>query len=146
MLERGERAAMVEFRVGPEGPALMEVNGRVWGSMPLAVAAGMDFPARLAALYAGGRPGETSGPPATDYAIGVRSRNLELDLVWIGSVLRGSRRPSIAPWPGRRAALGALASLVDPRVRDDILSWSDPAPGAAELVRIVGKLAGKARS
>ncbi len=138
--------AMVEFRVGPDGPALMEVNGRVWGSMPLAVAAGMDFPARLAALYAGDRPDETTGPPTTDYAIGVRSRNLELDLVWIGSVLRGSRRPSIAPRPGRRAALGALAGLVDPRVRDDILSWRDPAPGAAELVRIVGKMAAKARS
>ncbi len=138
--------AMVEFRVGPDGPALMEVNGRVWGSMPLAVAAGMDFPARLAALYAGDRAGESSGPPATDYAIGVRSRNLELDLVWIGSVLRGSRRPSLAPPPGRLAALGALAGLVDPRVRDDILSWRDPAPGAAELVRIVGKLAAKARS
>lgn len=138
--------AMVEFRVGPDGAALMEVNGRVWGSMPLAVAAGMDFPARLAELYAGDQASHATGPPATDYAIGVRSRNLELDLVWIGSVLRGSRRPSIAARPGRQAALGALAGLLDPRVRDDILSLTDPAPGAAELVRIVGKLAAKARA
>src|SRR3712207_1619892 len=28
--------AMVEFKVGAEGPKLMEVNGRVWGSLPLA--------------------------------------------------------------------------------------------------------------
>jgi predicted ATP-grasp superfamily ATP-dependent carboligase len=138
--------AMVEFRVGPRGAALMEVNGRVWGSMPLAVAAGMDFPARLADLYAGDQAAPRASQPATDYTIGVRSRNLELDLVWIASVLRGSRRPTIAARPGRRAAFGALAGLVDPRVRDDILSWTDPAPGAAELVRIVGKLAAKARA
>ena len=40
--------AMVEFRRGPDGVGyLMEVNGRVWGSLPLAVRAGMDFPALL---------------------------------------------------------------------------------------------------
>lgn len=142
--------AMVEFRVGPEGPVLMEINGRVWGSLPLAVAAGMDFPARLVDLYT--QPSSVDGSPgsgwwtsavATDYATGIRARNLELDLVWIGSVLRGSRRASIVPGPRRRAALGAIRDLVDPRIRDDILSWSDPAPGAAELVRIAGKLAGK---
>ncbi len=139
--------AMVEFRVGPDGPVLMEINGRVWGSLPLAVAAGMDFPARLVDLYT--HPvGDASGSTAvaTDYAIGVRARNLDLDLVWIGSVLRGSRRASIVPRPPRHAALGAIADLVRPGIRDDILTWRDPAPGAAELVRIVGKLAAKSRS
>jgi predicted ATP-grasp superfamily ATP-dependent carboligase len=137
--------AMVEFRVGPDGPALMEVNGRVWGSLPLAIAAGMDFPARLVDLYLGDATSEGSRPaaPATGYASGVRARNLELDLVWIGSVLRGSDRASIGAFPPRRAALGAIADLVSPRIHDDILSWSDPAPGAAELVRIAGKLATK---
>jgi predicted ATP-grasp superfamily ATP-dependent carboligase len=38
--------AMVEFKVGQDGPKLMEINGRVWGSLPLAVQCGMDFPAR----------------------------------------------------------------------------------------------------
>lgn len=135
--------AMVEFRVGPDGAALMEVNGRVWGSMPLAVAAGMDFPARLAELYATDDRGRHPGPLATDYAVGVRARNLELDLVWIASVLLGSRRPSIATRPPRRSALRAIGELVDPRIRDDILSWRDPAPGAAELVRIAAKMAAK---
>src|SRR5215218_3765903 len=40
--------AMVEFKVGSDGPRLMEINGRIWGSLPLAVRAGMDFPVRLA--------------------------------------------------------------------------------------------------
>jgi biotin carboxylase len=40
--------AMVEFKVGGGGPKLMEVNGRVWGSLPLAVMSGVDFPSLLA--------------------------------------------------------------------------------------------------
>src|SRR5690606_12472919 len=37
--------AMVEFRVTPEGePFLMEVNIRFWGSLQLAIDAGVDFP------------------------------------------------------------------------------------------------------
>jgi predicted ATP-grasp superfamily ATP-dependent carboligase len=139
--------AMVEFRVGPDGPALMEINGRVWGSIPLAVAAGMDFPARLVDLYARDAVSDHAAPAAvaTEYATGVRARNLELDLVWMASVLRGSRRSSIVAWPSRRAVLGAIADLVDPGIRDDILAWSDPAPGAAELVRVAGKLGAKIR-
>src|SRR5678815_3849630 len=116
---------MVEFRVGPDGPALMEINGRVWGSIPLAVAAGMDFPARLVDLYQGVTTSDGVGSTtiATDYVTGVRARNLELDLIWIGSVLRGSPRASIAAWPPRRAALRAIADLVVPGIDDDILSW-----------------------
>ena len=137
--------AMVEFRVGPDGPALMEVNGRVWGSLPLAVAAGMDFPARLVDLYTRSPDSDRIGSPAvaTDYATGVRARNLELDLIWIGSVLRGPRQASTVGWPPRHAALGAMADLVAPGIHDDILAWSDPAPGATEVVRIAGKLIAK---
>jgi predicted ATP-grasp superfamily ATP-dependent carboligase len=82
--------AMVEFKLGEEGPRLMEINGRIWGSLPLAVKSGMDFPARLAALYLG-EPPAPNGPPDTGYALGVRSRNLDLEVVWIGSTLRGCR-------------------------------------------------------
>ncbi|MDQ2076165.1 ATP-grasp domain-containing protein [Marinimicrobium sp. ABcell2] len=40
--------AMVEFRVSPDGvPYLMEVNTRFWGSLQLAVDAGVDFPKLL---------------------------------------------------------------------------------------------------
>ena len=38
--------AMVEFKHNPDTGAfrLIEINGRFWGSLPLAVAAGADFP------------------------------------------------------------------------------------------------------
>jgi predicted ATP-grasp superfamily ATP-dependent carboligase len=136
--------AMVEFKVGPDGPRLMEVNGRVWGSLPLAVKSGMDFPAKLADLYLAGPP--LAGKPAdTRYRVGVRSRNLELDIVWIGSVLRGRRRYPFLPSPSRLAGLLAIADLFDPRDRFDILCLEDPKPGLAELGKIRRKLGRKLR-
>ncbi len=68
---------MVEFKVGPGGPHLMEINGRIWGSLPLAVFSGMDFPARLADLLLNGPPSPLPAAPDTDYRVGVKARNLE---------------------------------------------------------------------
>ena len=121
----------------------MEVNGRVWGSLPLAVKSGMDFPARLAELYLSGPP--DSGAFDATYSIGVRARNLELEVIWIGSVLSGRRRYPFLPAPRRREALGAALALLDPRVKYDILSLDDPGPGLAELAKIARKLPRKLR-
>ena len=134
--------AMVEFKVGEDGPWLMEINGRIWGSLPLAVKSGMDFPAMLAELYLGGRP-TANGRPATEYRMGVRSRNLELEIVWIGSTLRGNRRYPFLPVPRRSEALVAAARLFLPADGYDILSADDPRPGLAELAKIATKITGK---
>ena len=128
--------AMVEFRRGKDGVGyLMEINGRVWGSLPLAVRAGVDFPGRLADLLLDGE----NGNPTTDteYRRGVRARNLRLDIAWIGTVLSGRRRQRGMPWPSRRQAVGAMVGLLDPRIGDDLMSWRDPAPGLAQLGTIV---------
>ena len=124
--------AMVEWKAGTGAPALMEVNGRVWGSLPLAVAAGMDFPARVASLYLQGPPGP-GVPCNTDYARGVRGRNLVLDLKWTAAVAFGLRRVDFLPGPRRRDALRAVADLFDPRVHNDVQSLRDPLPGLLEL-------------
>jgi predicted ATP-grasp superfamily ATP-dependent carboligase len=134
--------AMVEFRVGPDGPALMEINGRIWGSLPLAVRSGVDFPIRLAELYLGRTL--TAGPDAAPLA-GVRSRNLGLELVWIASVLRRARRYPFLPAPRRRDALTAALRLPWPRDGFDVLCRDDPLPGLAELAGVTGRLARKAR-
>jgi predicted ATP-grasp superfamily ATP-dependent carboligase/thymidylate kinase len=131
--------AMVEFKVGDEGPRLMELNGRIWGSLPLAVKSGIDFPAGLADVCLGNAPGPDQRPD-TSYAVGVRSRNLDLEVVWIGSTLRRAR-----PYPGiltprRRQAVAAALRLVYPGDGFDILAREDPRPGLVELVRIAGKL------
>ena len=80
----------------------MEVNGRLRGSLPLAVHAGADIPAVLAAVHLGRRP-----PGAgldTGYRVGVRSWNLDLELLWIASVLRGGHRHAALATPRRRGA------------------------------------------
>lgn len=135
--------AMVEFKVGDRGSALMEVNGRIWGSLPLAVRSGVDFPRRLAELYLDGPPAD-GAEPDTDYPLGVRSRNLELEVAWIGSALRRRRYPFLEA-PSRRAALRVALALLDPADGYDILSRDDPRPGVAELRKIAGKLPGKLR-
>lgn len=135
--------AMVEFRVGPGGPVLMEVNGRVWGSLPLAVMAGVDFPAMLVDLALGGDASSAAPGP---YRLGVRARNLELEALWIAAVLRGAERDRRLVTPSRGEGLRALVGLLDPRVRDDVLSLSDPAPTVVLLRRIAQKLASKARA
>ncbi len=135
--------AMVEFKVGAEGGKLMEINGRIWGSLPLAVFSGMDFPARLAALYTDGPPASTNGPD-TRYRIGVKARNVERDLVWIASVLLGRRRRGTLPAPPRRAALVGMAGLLNPLTRSDLFALDDPLPGLAELPAIAAKWIRKA--
>lgn len=68
--------AMVEFKVAVDGtPYLMEINGRFWGSLQLAIDAGVDFPYMLYRLALG----ETVAA-VTDYKIGVKSRWLMGDL------------------------------------------------------------------
>ncbi|MDP8223544.1 MAG: glycosyltransferase [Candidatus Lernaella stagnicola] len=67
--------AMVEFKRGGDGrPYLMEVNGRLWGSLQLAVDAGIDVPL-AAALVAVGEP-----VPEMTYHAGIKTRWLLGDL------------------------------------------------------------------
>jgi predicted ATP-grasp superfamily ATP-dependent carboligase len=134
--------AMVEFRIGPQGPVLMEINGRIWGSLPLAVKSGVDFPLRLLELHLGRRlDARSDGRPVA----GVRSRNLGLELVWIASVLRRRRPYPFLPAPRRRDALTAALRLPWPRDGFDVLCRDDPLPAVAELAAVTTRLARKAR-
>jgi hypothetical protein len=137
--------AMVEFKLGASGPKLMEINGRVWGSLPLAMHCGVDFPVQWAELLLDGPPANGHDRPRR-YAIGVRARNLELDLMWIASVLLGRRRYPFLSMPSRREGMAALAGFLNPTTRFDIQSWDDPRPGLAEIPQIVRKFLRKLRS
>jgi predicted ATP-grasp superfamily ATP-dependent carboligase len=132
-----EGVAMIEYkrdaRTGQ--PYLMEINGRFWGSLQLAIDAGVDFPMLLASYALGAQPG-----PQPAYSVGIRSR------WWWGQVdhlvgrvgLRGER----AVPPGTRSASRALADLlVGPFRRQDyeeIFWWNDPRPFWNETVRWIG--------
>jgi predicted ATP-grasp superfamily ATP-dependent carboligase len=131
--------AMVEYkRDSATGqPYLMEVNGRFWGSLQLAIDAGVDFPRILVACALGERVGEI---PA--YRVGVRSR------WWWGQidnlVGRVRRSAAIDPLPpetrSARRAFGDL--LLGPLRRADyeeVLRWTDPGPFWNETIRWIGR-------
>ncbi|MFQ5638056.1 MAG: ATP-grasp domain-containing protein [bacterium] len=130
--------AMVEFKVGDSRAELMEINGRVWGSLPLAVASGVDFPAMLAQLYLDGASSLQRNLDS-NYQIGLRCRNLGLDLMWIYSVLAGRKKYSFFKMPNRSQAVSAFLSLFNPANKFDLLSLEDPTPGFAEIPRIYQK-------
>jgi predicted ATP-grasp superfamily ATP-dependent carboligase len=72
--------AMVEFKVARDGtPYLMEINTRFWGSLQLAVDAGVDFPSMLVDL-ALGRPVQT---PRLEEGVRLRWLLGELDHLYL---------------------------------------------------------------
>lgn len=115
--------AMVEFRQSPAGELVfLEVNGRFWNSLALAVYAGADFPARLAELAAG----LPSREPAS-YREGVRCRWLLGDLRHLLEVWRGPPEGYPEKYPSR---WGTLAQFLRPRRHTfhDNFTWEDPLP------------------
>ncbi|MEQ9395865.1 arsenate reductase/protein-tyrosine-phosphatase family protein [Haliea sp.] len=125
--------AMVEFKWDPATNeyCLMEINGRFWGSLPLAVAAGADFPAMQAELSLTGGLGDY--PP---YRRGVYCRNLSSDVMWHEMVLRShSDQITQVPSPGK--VLRDLSKVLSPRHHFDTQCLSDPLPGLIEIKRLI---------
>lgn len=101
---------------------LMEVNGRLWGSLQLAIDAGVDFPRLLVACRAGTPP---STPPI--YRRGIRSRWFWGDLDHLYLRLRHG--------PARLGALRDFLRLGGAEDQEEIWRWRDPAPFIAESMR-----------
>jgi predicted ATP-grasp superfamily ATP-dependent carboligase len=117
--------AMVEFRVSPAGPFLLEVNTRFWGSLQLAVDAGVDFPWMLYQM--------TSGLPVDvpqTYAARIRSRWLLGDADTLYLTLRDSR--------SRAERWRALWDFLRPGpcpTRHEVNRWEDLGPFFHEIRR-----------
>jgi predicted ATP-grasp superfamily ATP-dependent carboligase len=115
--------AMVEFKIRADGtPVFLEVNGRFWNSLPLAIAAGVDFPRLLVDL---GTSGHVPAQPV--YRTGVRCRWLLGDLRHLVQVWRGAPAGYPLPFPRR---LPTLAAFLTPHrgTAHDNFWWSDPLP------------------
>ncbi len=126
--------AMVEFKQDPATGRfwLMEINGRLWGSLPLSVAAGADFPWLLYRLHTeGSLPREL--PTART---GIRCRKLASDLLWYEQVLRGQGDPRLFQRPGNGELTRQALHMFTPSHRFDVQSISDPLPGLVDLWRI----------
>jgi hypothetical protein len=97
--------------------------------LPLAVAAGVDFPFLLAS-HALNRP----VPPVKAYRVGVRCRSLRGDLSHLGSVLKGPPAGWTGAFPGRFATLAAIAWHPGRRWVGYSLRWQDPLPALHEAL------------
>jgi protein-tyrosine-phosphatase/predicted ATP-grasp superfamily ATP-dependent carboligase len=131
--------AMVEFKVDDASGRFffMEVNPRFWGSLPLALAAGVDFPLALYRLLVEGR-----GPSPGRYRSPLFCRHLTLDLEWQWANLRADPSDStLATRPLRLVLRDALVNTVTLRERVDTLTLDDPAPALEEVWQLLGRLA-----
>lgn len=122
---RWHGVAMVEFKVSPDGtPYLMEINTRFWGSLQLAIDAGVDFPWLLTQLANGDHPA-----PVNQYQTGRRLRWLLGDVDNLYLILRDSR------YSGREKAAAILRFLVPSpfKTRHEVNRRGDMKPFFFEL-------------
>jgi predicted ATP-grasp superfamily ATP-dependent carboligase len=131
--------AMVEFKVDNRDGQLklMEVNGRFWGSLQLALDAGMNFPLLYYRLAMGENP-----PGQFGYRTGVRSRWLLGDLDQL--LIRWKHGAGQNGFSGNetsklRASLDFM-KFYEPNLHYEILRFDDPAPGWYECKAYVRAL------
>jgi protein-tyrosine-phosphatase len=125
---------MVEFKLDPltNEFSLMEINGRFWGSLPLASAAGADFPSMLLDLEL-----DDEMKPCRPYRNNIYCRLLSRDLAWYEAVLRGGTDERIATIPGRGAIFRELGLFFNFGHRYDVQSLRDPLPGLVDVGRLL---------
>jgi predicted ATP-grasp superfamily ATP-dependent carboligase len=121
--------AMVEFKLdsGTGVPYLMEINGRLWGSLQLAIDAGVDFPRLLALLALGSRPA-----PVTTYESGMRLRWEWGDVDHLLACVRHSvRKNGLSNNDLGRRRIHAISQFLGsfrPSNRLEVFRLSDPGP------------------
>lgn len=132
--------AHVEFQreKGTGALYLMEINGRFWASLPLAVASGADFPAFLWDLMVDGR----RQFPA-EYVEGVRARQLLGEWEWFKEAwFRADRVLDLVTLPHRRTVFREALGIFDLTARIDTFDREDLLPGLYDCWRLVRRAAG----
>jgi protein-tyrosine-phosphatase/predicted ATP-grasp superfamily ATP-dependent carboligase len=126
--------AMFEFKSDKDFRSwrLLEINGRFWGSLPLALACGADFPWYLYEMLINGRKDFDQ-----DYSTGIYCRNLINDIGWNLSNLRNDRSdPKLNTIPLRLVAAEAI-NILTLRERSDTFVLDDPKPGFHQLAWLI---------
>jgi len=123
-------AAMIEFRrgAGDDSDWLVEINPRLWGSVPLAVHAGLDFPWWQLRYFTAGEI------PAMPEQLGdlLGCRYLTAEIGRLVNVARGAPADWKEPFPRFGEAWRGFLSACAPGWRYYHQSVEDPLPGLAE--------------
>jgi predicted ATP-grasp superfamily ATP-dependent carboligase len=126
--------AMVEYKLdaATATPYLMEINGRFWGSLQLAIDAGVDFPQLLVRCALGERVSPKSG-----YRVGTRGRWWwgEVDHV-LARLRRTNAQLALPPGsPTRASVVADFLARWRPHERDAVFRFDDPMPFLNESAR-----------
>lgn len=131
-----EGVAMVEYRHDPVtgASALMEVNGRFWGSLPLACRAGASFPWLCYQLFGLDQP--VAQQP---YRAGLRCRYMVPETKRLWRILFGQRHIANRALSFRRGTelLSYLADFFRPSTCYYVFQLADPAPLVRDLVHML---------
>lgn len=129
-----EGVAMVEFKLDQADQALklMEINGRFWGSLQLAIDAGMDFPDLLVQTLA-----EEPMKPIETYRVGVRSRWFMGDLdALLMRLFKDENELHLPPGhAGKLTSIFHFMKLWQKDTYNEILRFSDFKPALYEAKR-----------
>lgn len=134
-----EGVAMIEGKRDDEcgGWRVMEINGRFWGSLQLAIDAGVDFPRLLVDAVLGRGP-----EPIPEWREGVRLRWEWGDVDHLLIRLRRSKATLRLSddAPGRLGAIAAFLRHVPGRDRLEVFRLADPMPFVVETLTRAGVL------
>ena len=123
--------AEVEFRLDSRDnlPKLMEINPRFWGSLCVAVKAGVDFPYLL---YRITMDGDVNG--VFNYKVGVKGRYFEQELLYLFSILRKTSNNPHGQGFKKLRFIADWLKFYEPGVFYDLFEWKDPLPFIYSLV------------
>ena len=123
---------MVEFRIHESSkvPYLMEINGRFWGSLQLAIDAGVNFPRILIDVTLG----KSVDPPK--YRAGVLVRWWLGDLIRTLHILRGKPRGFTGSFPARMAGIKEFLGRQAPGTLNQVFRPDDPWPALGEILSL----------
>lgn len=115
--------AQLQFILSERGPRLIDVNPRFYGSLPLALAAGVNLPAAWHSVARG-----DSAPRPASYRVGVSFHCLQADVTaaWHGTPIGQLRRPAKPrtgavwarddPLPSTMLGVSGIAGMVGRRL------------------------------
>jgi predicted ATP-grasp superfamily ATP-dependent carboligase len=124
--------AMVEFKVDKliGSPMLMEINGRFWGSLQLALDAGLNLPYLLVQMVNGVRLDVADHP----YRVGTKSRWLlgDLDHLLIRLTKSDEKLHLDADAPSRWRCLARFLKMYEADLHYEVERVTDPGPAWQE--------------
>jgi hypothetical protein len=131
--------AMVEFcDTGEESPCVMEVNGRFWTSLQLAIDAGVNFPQ----LWVSALLGETL-QPTDQYESGLILRWVWGDFKRLLYILSGRPAGYQGPYPTVWQGIKEIVGGQPVGTRVETWDRRDPFPGIGEWFQGISELAGR---